>query len=45
MPKFTHGKGGVVVEVDDATAKTLGTGWYPVEAEKPEPKTRTRKTS
>lgn len=43
MPRFTHGDGGVVVDVDDATAETLGLGWYPVD--KPEPKTRTSKSS
>jgi hypothetical protein len=36
MPRFTHVASGVVVDVDDATAETLGGDWAPVkDAEKP----------
>lgn len=46
MARLVNSQTGVVVDVDDATAENLGSDWSEVDkAEKPEPKTRTRKSS
>lgn len=44
MPRLS--RSGVTVNVDDDTAERLtGSGWVPVEAEKPKRATRSRKQS
>lgn len=49
MPKLRHKSSGVVVNVDEASAATLGSEWAPLEApkkeepKKPAPRKRTAK--